>query len=79
MPAGSAEPALARSAITPVGSRVTLEVLMARKSAIESVAVPLFGFSLSNCSMARMPKGVAAFPSPRTLAERFKMMAPMAG
>src|SRR5574337_533139 len=40
MPAGSADPAAARSAITLVGSSVMLEVLMARNSAIESVAVP---------------------------------------
>jgi hypothetical protein len=40
MPAGSADPAAARSAITPVGNRVTLDVLMARKSTMGSVAVP---------------------------------------
>ena len=38
--AGSNEPAAARRAITPLGNRVTLDVLMARNRAMESVAVP---------------------------------------
>jgi len=38
--AGSDEPAAARRAMTPVGRRVTLEVLMARNRAIALVAVP---------------------------------------
>jgi len=36
--AGSEEPAAALRAITPVGSKVTLEVLMAKKRATESAA-----------------------------------------
>ena len=40
IPAGSTDPAAALSAITPVGKMVTFEVLIARKSTIESVAVP---------------------------------------
>ena len=38
--AGSDAPVAARRAMTPVGSRVTLDVLMARNKAMESVAVP---------------------------------------
>ena len=40
MPAGSADPAAARNAMTPVGRIVTEDVLMARNSAMASVAVP---------------------------------------
>ena len=79
MAAGSVEPAAARRAITPVGNRVTLDVLMAKNNAMASVAVPRCGFSLSSSCMARMPKGVAALPSPSILAERFRIIAPMAG
>ena len=79
MPAGSREPAAARNAMTPVGSSVTLEVLMARKRAMASVAVPGWGFSLSSSCIARIPKGVAAFPRPRALADMLRIMAPMAG
>ena len=79
IPAGSAEPAAARRPITPVGSRVTLEVLMARNSTMALVAVPLTGLSRSSSCMARMPKGVAALPRPSTLAEMFMIIAPMAG
>ena len=63
----------------PVGSRVTLEVLIARNSAMALVAVPLCGLSLSSSCMARMPNGVAALPRPSTLAEMLRIMAPMAG
>jgi hypothetical protein len=58
---------------------VTLEVLMARKSAIELVAVPGRVLSLSSSCIARMPKGVAALPSPSALADMFRIMAPIAG
>ena len=79
MPAGSIEPAEARSAITPVGSSVTDDVLMARNSAMELVAVPLCGLSRSSSCMARMPNGVAALPSPSALADMFRIIAPIAG
>ena len=79
IPAGSVDPAAARSAITPVGNSVTLDVLIARNNAIEFVAVPLQGFSLSNSCIARMPKGVAALPNPRAFADMFMIIAPMAG
>ena len=65
--------------MTPVGRSVMLEVLIARNRTIESLAVPLWALNLSNSCMARMPKGVAALPSPMTLADRFMIMAPMAG
>ncbi len=79
MPAGSAEPSDARSAMTAVGSRVTLAVLIARKSAIASVAVPGCGLSRSSSCIARMPNGVAALPRPSALAARFITIAPIAG
>ena len=62
IPAGAADPAAILRAIAPVGSRVGLEGLMARKRAIKSVAVPGLGLSLSSSCMARMPKGVSAWP-----------------
>ena len=79
MAAGSAEPAAARRAITPVGKRVTELVLIARNRTMAFVAVPGCEFSLSSSCMARMPNGVAALPSPRALAERLRIIAPMAG
>ena len=45
MPAGFADPAAARSAITEVGSRVIPAVLIATKRTIAFVAVPGQGFS----------------------------------
>ena len=79
IPAGSAEPAAARSAITPVGSRVTLEVLIARNRTMALVAVPLAALSDSSSCMARMPNGVAALPRPSTLAAMLRIIAPIAG
>ena len=79
IPAGSVDPAEARSAITPVGNRVTEDVLIARNMTMAFVAVPLCEFSLSSSCMARMPKGVAALPRPSTLAEMFMIIAPIAG
>ena len=68
------EPSAARVAITPVGSRVTAEVLMARKSAIELVATPFTGLSFSSSTIAFRPKGVAAFPRPSMLEAMFRIM-----
>ena len=79
MPAGSTEPAATRNPMTPLGSNVTAEVLMARNSAIALVAVPLTGFSLSSSCIARMPNGVAALPRPSAFAEKLRIMAPIAG
>src|SRR3972149_4601358 len=79
IPAGSIDPAEARKAMIPVGNKVTLDVLMARNKAMALVAVPLCVLSLSNSCMARMPNGVAALPRPSTLADMFRIIAPMAG
>ena len=49
IPAGFPDPDAARSAITPVASSATLDVLIARNRIIALLAVPLTGFSLSNC------------------------------
>ena len=65
--------------MTPVGSKVTLEVLMARNNAMALVAVPLCGLSLSSSSMARMPNGVAALASPSMLLEMLRIIALIAG
>ena len=65
-------------AMTPVGRRVTFDVLIARKRAMASVAVPGLELSVFNSFMALMPKGVAALPRPRPLAAIFRIMAPMA-
>lgn len=45
----------------------------------ESVAVPLFPFSVSRSFIALMPRGVAALSSPSMLAARFMVMLPIAG
>jgi len=79
IPAGSIEPAEALRAMTPVGNKVILEVLIAKNNTMESVAVPLQGFSRFNSCIALIPKGVAAFPKPSRLADIFSIMAPMAG
>jgi hypothetical protein len=43
------------------------------------VAVPGFELSLLSSSIALIPKGVAALPSPSMLLEMFKIMALIAG
>src|SRR5690606_29959479 len=55
MPAGSTEPAAARSAITVGGNKVMLAVLIARDKAIALVAVPGCVLSLSSSCIARVP------------------------
>ena len=62
-----------------VGSKVTPAVLIATKRIMASVAVPGQGFSFSSSCIARIPKGVAAFPKPMRLAEKFRIIAPVAG
>ena len=42
-------------------------------------AVPLVAFRVSSCSMARMPNGVAALPSPIALAAMLRIIDPIAG
>ena len=73
------EPSEARSAMTPSGASATLEVLMARKSAMALVATPGTGFKRLSSIMALMPKGVAALPSPSMLEAMFMIMALIAG
>ena len=73
------EPAAARSAMTPVGRIVTLDVLIARNRTMALEAVPRVVFRVSSCCMARIPNGVAALPSPSALAAILRIIAPMAG
>ena len=77
--AGAEAPATALTVMTPSGRMVTLDVLMARKSTMESVAVPFSGFISSSSFIAFMPIGVAAFPRPSILAEMFIIIADRAG
>ena len=79
MPAASVEPSETRRPRTPLGSTASPAVLMARKSTMALLAVPFRPFSLSSCSMARMPNGVAALPKPSMLLEILRIMALMAG
>src|SRR3990167_1354956 len=75
MAAGLVAPAAARMVITPRGSRVTLEVLIAKNRHMALVAVPFSALSFSNSCMALIPMGVAALPRPRALAAMFMIMA----
>ena len=79
MPAASLEPRDARSPITPVGSMARPAVLMARKRTIALLAVPFSLFRVSSCSIARIPNGVAALPSPSMFADMLRIIALMAG
>ncbi len=77
---GDSDPVATRTATVPRGGSSTIEeVLMARNSAIASVATPLFRFSLSNSTIAFSPKGVAALPSPSMFEAKFMTMAVIAG
>ena len=61
------------------GTSCTPAVLMARSMTIELVAVSSEGLSFCSSSMALMPKGVAALPSPKTVAVRLSAIIPSAG
>ena len=50
------------------GRSWTLAVLIASSMTMEFVAVSADGFSVSGSSIALMPNGVAAFPSPSQVA-----------
>ncbi len=65
--------------MTVVGINVILEVFTAKKVIMERLASDLPPFSFFICSMALMPSGVAAFPSPKKFAMRFDKMYPIAG
>ena len=79
IPPGSSDPSAERIAITPSGSTAPPDVLIARKSTIELVATPGWEFRLFSSFMALRPKGVAALPRPRILAEMFMIIALIAG
>ena len=64
--------------ITPVGNNVTLDVLIARNSAIE-LSPCLAGVEFVGSRIARIPNGVAAFPRPSAFADIFRIMAPTYG
>lgn len=76
---GFREPLAALRPMIVVGTRVMLEVFMARKVHMASVAVS--GSLLSFCisAIAFNPKGVAALPKPSRFALMFISMAPIAG
>ena len=79
IPAALLEPIEARRAITPSGASATLEVLIARNSAMASVATPGHGLSRLSSIIALMPNGVAALPSPSMLLAMFMIIALIAG
>ena len=61
------------------GMSCTLAVLMASSMTIGLVAVSFVGLSVCSYSIALMPNGVAALPSPNTLAARLSAIRPSAG
>ena len=61
------------------GTIWTLAVFMASSMTIGLVAVSLTGLSVCSSSIAFKPSGVAALPSPRTLADRFNTIMASAG
>jgi hypothetical protein len=75
---GLAELKLTRTAIMVAGIKVIQEVFSARKVHIPSEASLRPPFNFCSSCMAFNPKGVAAEPKPRMLADRFMMMAPRA-
>jgi len=79
MAAGSAEPAAARRAMTPVGSRVTLEV-DGQKQGMASVAVPGARVELGSfLHGADAERRCRALPRPMTFADRLRIMRPWPG
>ena len=79
MELGAVEPKEARSAIMPVGSTASPEVLMAKNRTMASVATPGRTLSLLSSRMARRPKGVAALPRPIMLLAMLSTIMPKAG
>lgn len=65
--------------ITVVGMMVTEDVFITRKVIILREATSLFLFNSFNFSMAFIPNGVAAFPSPNIFITIFEDIYPMAG
>src|SRR5688500_14291781 len=79
MPLRFFAPCALRRPITSVGSTATPVVLIARNVHIASVATPFLLLSLLSSTIARRPKGVAALERPSMLADRFKIIADIAG
>ena len=79
IPIASSEPTEARNPTTPDGRIASAEVLIASNSTMALVAVPGFELSLSSSSIALIPNGVAALPSPSMLLEMFRIIALIAG
>ena len=67
MSAGFADPVRPLMAITVVGTTVMLEVVIASNVHIASLAVSFLGLSFWSSSIALMPSGVDALPSPSML------------
>jgi len=61
------------------GTSCTLEVLSASSITMSSLAFSSDGFSSCRSSMALIPSGVAALPSPNTFASRLRLMLARAG
>src|SRR5437870_9991454 len=76
---GFFEPIESLIAITVAGIKVMALVLMVKNMHMAFVAVPAFGLSLFNSSIAFKPSGVAAFESPKKFAAMFESIAPIAG
>jgi len=68
-----------RAARPPVGRSARPDVLIARNSAIASVAVPFLPFRRSSSPIALIPNGVAALARPSMLLEMFRIIALIAG
>lgn len=75
----SMEPCKILRLITVVGMMVTDDVFITRKVIILREATSLFLFNSCNFSMAFIPNGVAAFPSPNIFMTIFEDIYPMAG
>ena len=65
---GDADSYFILMAITIVGISVILEVFIARKVIMERLATSSPPFNRFNSSIAFIPRGVAAFPSPNIFA-----------
>jgi hypothetical protein len=75
---GAEDPASLLIAITVAGMSWIADVFKTRNIHIASEAVSFLAFTFCNSSMAFIPSGVAALPSPMKFAARFITMAPMA-
>jgi hypothetical protein len=76
---GFCEPKSARIPITVKGINWILAVLMTMKSIISEVIFSDSLFKDCRSCMAWIPRGVAAFPKPKRLARKFKVMEAIEG